>query len=145
MSYTPTNWQTGDTITAERLNKLEAGVVAASNLFAELSPIVVDGTEYQNIFVIIDETQKMCGGFTTDSDITKIIGHYSESDGFFAYVLLVDYAIARITGMSVSDVPNSAVTIVGESMALIPRDTNDYPIIFPLSTQFVKGTVSNGQ
>lgn len=27
MSYTPTNWQTGDVITAEKLNKLEGGVV----------------------------------------------------------------------------------------------------------------------
>ena len=26
MSYTPTNWQTGDTITAEKINKLENGV-----------------------------------------------------------------------------------------------------------------------
>ena len=31
MSYTPTNWQTGDIITAERLNKLENGVAALSN------------------------------------------------------------------------------------------------------------------
>lgn len=31
MSYTPTNWQTGDTITAEKLNKLENGVAALSN------------------------------------------------------------------------------------------------------------------
>lgn len=31
MSYTLTNWQTGDTITAERLNKLENGVAALSN------------------------------------------------------------------------------------------------------------------
>ena len=26
MSYNPTNWQTGDTVTAEKLNKLESGV-----------------------------------------------------------------------------------------------------------------------
>ena len=30
MSYTPTNWQTGDVITAEKLNKLENGVSSAS-------------------------------------------------------------------------------------------------------------------
>lgn len=29
MSYTPTNWETGDTITAEKLNKLEQGVANA--------------------------------------------------------------------------------------------------------------------
>lgn len=28
MSYTPTNWQTGDTVTAERLNKMEQGIAS---------------------------------------------------------------------------------------------------------------------
>lgn len=30
MSYTPTNWQTGDTVTAEKLNKMESGIAAAA-------------------------------------------------------------------------------------------------------------------
>lgn len=30
MSYTPTQWQTGDTITAEKLNKMEGGIEAAA-------------------------------------------------------------------------------------------------------------------
>lgn len=29
MSYTPTNWQTGDTITAEKLNNMENGIAGA--------------------------------------------------------------------------------------------------------------------
>ena len=29
MSYTPTNWTTGDTITAEKLNKMEQGIASA--------------------------------------------------------------------------------------------------------------------
>ena len=29
MSYTPTNWQTGDTITAEKMNNIENGIVNA--------------------------------------------------------------------------------------------------------------------
>ena len=32
MSYTPTNWQTGDTITAEKMNNLENGVSNAQNV-----------------------------------------------------------------------------------------------------------------
>lgn len=28
MSYTPTNWQTGDTVTAEKLNKMEQGIAS---------------------------------------------------------------------------------------------------------------------
>ena len=30
MAYTPTEWQCGDTITADKLNKLEQGVANAS-------------------------------------------------------------------------------------------------------------------
>lgn len=33
MSYTPTEWETGQTITAEKLNKLEQGVAASGGAF----------------------------------------------------------------------------------------------------------------
>ena len=33
MSYTPTQWATGDTVTAERLNKMESGIEIAVNPF----------------------------------------------------------------------------------------------------------------
>ena len=33
MSYTPTNWQTGDTVTAEKLNNMESGIAAANDVF----------------------------------------------------------------------------------------------------------------
>lgn len=33
MSYTPTNWQTGDTITAEKLNNMESGISGAFEVF----------------------------------------------------------------------------------------------------------------
>lgn len=32
MAYTPTNWQTGDTITAEKLNNIENGINNVSNI-----------------------------------------------------------------------------------------------------------------
>lgn len=38
MSYTPTNWQNGDTITAEKLNKMEGGIESAN---APNAPFVV--------------------------------------------------------------------------------------------------------
>ena len=31
MSYTPTEWKTGDVITAEKLNNMESGIVAGQN------------------------------------------------------------------------------------------------------------------
>ena len=36
MAYQPTNWQCGDTITAEKLNKLEQGVANAGGGVANL-------------------------------------------------------------------------------------------------------------
>lgn len=43
MSYTPTNWQTGDTVTAEKLNNMESGIAAAVNPFVvTLTPTAQD-------------------------------------------------------------------------------------------------------
>lgn len=36
MSYTPTNWQTGDTVTAALLNKMEQGISGGGALFVHL-------------------------------------------------------------------------------------------------------------
>lgn len=43
MSYTPTNWQTGDTVTAEKLNNMEQGIEAANDVFVvTLTPTAED-------------------------------------------------------------------------------------------------------
>jgi hypothetical protein len=43
MSYTPTEWQTGDTITAEKLNNMEQGIENASKSFiVTLTPTAQD-------------------------------------------------------------------------------------------------------
>ena len=43
MSYTPTTWQTGDTVTAELLNKMEGGIELAADPFVvNLTPTAQD-------------------------------------------------------------------------------------------------------
>ena len=43
MSYTPTQWQTGDTITAEKLNNMESGIENANEPFiVTLTPTAQD-------------------------------------------------------------------------------------------------------
>ena len=43
MSYTPTTWQTGDTVTAEKLNNMETGIENAANAFiVTLTPTALD-------------------------------------------------------------------------------------------------------
>lgn len=51
MSYTPTNWQTGDTITAEKLNNIETGIETLDTsdgeniIFAKITPTsLTEGT-----------------------------------------------------------------------------------------------------
>ena len=43
MSYTPTTWQTGDTVTATKLNNMETGIENAANAFiVTLTPTALD-------------------------------------------------------------------------------------------------------
>ena len=44
MAYTPTEWETGDTVTAGKLNKLEGGVAAAYPLVATVTDNTLDKT-----------------------------------------------------------------------------------------------------
>lgn len=44
MSYAPTQWNTGDVVTAEKLNKLEQGVAAAGGGSGDGNLLVVDAT-----------------------------------------------------------------------------------------------------
>lgn len=43
MSYTPTTWATGDTITSEKLNKIETGIEEAHESILEFSDENNDG------------------------------------------------------------------------------------------------------
>lgn len=46
MSYTPINWQTGDVITAEKLNKMDNGwAITSAQLFSETVTTISDGSE----------------------------------------------------------------------------------------------------
>lgn len=44
MSYTPTNWQTGDTITAPLLNKMEQGIASAGGGNVEIVHFTCEGS-----------------------------------------------------------------------------------------------------
>lgn len=52
MSYTPTEWKTGDAITAEKLNNMESGIVGAGRAF--LVPVTVNPNNSTTL-------QKTCG------------------------------------------------------------------------------------
>ena len=74
MSYTPTNWVTGDTITASAMNKIENGIANAGST----TPLVVTVTEsgadlicnktFNQVKAAMDSNQAVYFDFTGTSD-----------------------------------------------------------------------------
>ena len=66
MAYTPTEWSTGDTITAALLNKMENGIAAGGGGGAQLLDITdTDGT--------LDKTWTEILDALSDGDIVRVI------------------------------------------------------------------------
>ena len=57
MSYTKTTWNSGDVITADKLNNIESGVEAASGSGSESGPLIIHGTK-EGTVVTLDKTWK---------------------------------------------------------------------------------------
>lgn len=64
MSYTPTNWQTGDTITAEKLNKIESGI--------------------EDAVMVVNVTQQSGVGYVADKTTAEIAEAFNDSRAVFA-------------------------------------------------------------
>lgn len=95
MSYTPINWQTGDTITAEKMNKMDNGWgVESTQLFSESVTTEVDPeqpdsppiasllyTQFINseqIIVSFDGTNYVCNSISDDPSVSVEYGaHWS--------------------------------------------------------------------
>lgn len=78
MSYTPNTWQTGDTITAAKLNKLEQGVAAGS--------LVVNITYDDQNKAVLDKTwQEIYDAAHAGSPIVAKEDY--AADGIFYYLL----------------------------------------------------------
>lgn len=96
MSYTPTTWQTGDTITAAGLNKIEQGIANAGSAI----PLVVTVTEsgadlvcnktFNQVKAAIDANQQVYFDFTGTSDwdncYSLALGY---SNSFFSVTTIV--------------------------------------------------------
>ena len=67
MSYTPTNWQTGDTVTAALLNKMEQGIAADDALVVPIYHELVypqeGGSPYDEYYVPAEYAQAVYDGF----------------------------------------------------------------------------------
>lgn len=93
MAYIPTEWETGDVITAEKLNKAEQGIAAASSGGTLILSMTWDGSvctldgSYDDI-VAAKSSMIICQGDYVEEDGTLeryyLTSAYVESDVYYA-------------------------------------------------------------
>ena len=129
MSYTPTNWQTGDTVTAEKLNNMESGIEAAKSSFIiQLTPTA------QDFSGVMDKTgDEIYAAYQAGRIIEGHIGALGTHFVFTAFSETND-------GQSVDGVYASAFVLYSEETDMLIQvitgarsDTNYYTKIFPLT------------
>lgn len=114
MSYTPTQWSTGDTITAEKLNKLENGIANSGG------SLIVNITQDDGL--VMDKTfGDIWDAFTGGSTI-----RFQYIDGG------VGYSLVYLSGI-VSDSPDYIIRLyyiestTAETIVFAANTPNDYP------------------
>lgn len=151
MTYTPINWQTGDTITAEKMNKMDNGWgISETQLFSETVTttagqygnegslsyagqvtadevtVTFDGTEYQCPLIIVNGDGRGYGGVTStweyELDTYPFALVFSESDG--------NVIATKTAGSHSVSVSNGIVETSGNFNAAVESvvDTNAIPL-----------------
>ena len=118
MSYTPTTWAAGDTVTAAKLNKLEQGVASGGGVLV-VHATVADST------ATYDKTWKEIN----DSEVPVFIHNYSQGQYFWdavsmTYEIEGSYQIATFSGETVetdSENGNVFVPVANRHMMNNPR------------------------
>lgn len=102
MAYTPINWQTGDTITAEKLNKMDNGwSMSSTQLFSET--VTTEGEELAEailsystfidasyIIVTFDDTDYLCPRINAGGD--SIYGGFNNDEPDFSTIPFYIYS-----------------------------------------------------
>lgn len=85
MSYTPTVWNTGDTITAEKLNKLENGVASGGGIFiVPVTATIPDDNPYSTDVAFADVQNAAINGNVLVYCIRTIVnGEFSKIESVF--------------------------------------------------------------
>ena len=85
MSYTPTTWTTGDTITATALNKIENGIANAGG-----AALLVHVTETWNGDQVTYTADKTAGEIINAMPLVFLV---DEEDGTYQYTIISQYTI----------------------------------------------------
>lgn len=130
MAYTPVNWQTGDTITAERLNKMDNGWAVESN-----TTVYIDNASVTTS----DNGEGACVGPTpyasaiTDDSITVVFDGttYTCPRGQFGYGAVENGPVADFTSYPFGLIPLGPVL-------LLTATAGTYTLTVSASTQSVE-------
>ena len=120
MSYTPTEWTSGDVITAEKLNKIENGVAESGGDDIDLNPVIV--TYSQPSGWECDYTLSELAAFI-ESGKTLIAKYYDESSPTACFLPLDSFYNngsgmyqARFSLMSMNKDNSSSTALLSETV-----------------------------
>ena len=95
MAYEPTQWRSGDTITSERLNKMEQGIAGSGDVYALHTTMTQTSGENENITITYSSVELREDGIpmllivdnATDGNNTyaRVEGLISYTNEIFAY------------------------------------------------------------
>lgn len=134
--YQKTNWQSGDTITAAKLNKMEKGIAGlVIDTDTLLSP-EVDGEQFSYVQ-------------TEMGEVEVYLYDFAELNGTSLYYIISGMGKSLITGVMGGDVAPVDPTTIGQDKITMSETTptvmlmspqSDPLTLMPTDTVFVKGT-----
>lgn len=119
MSYTPNTWQTGDTVTAEKLNNIESGIVNNDIFIIHLTPT----------------SQDMSGTMAeTPAEITAAVSAgkriYGEVAGLNGMIVFTQF----------EEIPDTGICCVGQFL----YDVSDQDMLVNVMTSVTDQTYTTG-
>ena len=119
MSYTPNTWQTGDTVTAEKLNNIESGIVNNDIFIIHLAPTA------QDMSGTMDETP---------AEITAAVSAgkriYGEVAGLNGTIVFTQFL----------EIPDTGICCVGQFLYAV----NDQDMLVNVQTSVTNQTYATG-
>lgn len=103
MSYTPTNWQTGDTITAEKLNNMEGGIEANT-------PLIINFHESEDMSMYLT-TSEVLEYSAAISNKKIFYVSFNGSEAFSAHTIAngIEAHLENIPALAIFDESDSGV------------------------------------
>ena len=105
MSYTPTEWATGDTVTAEKLNKIEQGVKNASGAKIEFVTLTYSSGAYHGSKTVSEMVSALNSGTQFVLQISGNVytsSHWTNNSVYFTCIYAEPSNDYGITNCSIS-------------------------------------------